>query len=152
MQWYRKVTADITELPNAINHFENEYREATKFLVTKGQSVSEKSGKLPSVVDKYFEQLQEVEAILNYLNIELEKTKAHVFKKYLESYQRALSSRDCEQYAKGDQAFVDMKMLVNEFSLVRNKYLSLHKGLDSMGWMIGHVVRLKCAGLDDVTF
>ena len=152
MQWYRKVTADITKLPDAINHFEAEYQEAKKFLVTKGQSVSEKSGKLPSIVDKYFEQLQEVEAILNYLNMELEKTRSHVFKKYLENYQRALSSRDCDHYVKGDQAYVDMKMLVNEFSLVRNKYLSLHKGLDSMGWMIGHVVRLKCAGLDDVKF
>ena len=46
---------------------------------------------------------------------------------------------------------INMSLLVNEFALLRNKFLGISKGLDTKNWMIGHITRLRCAGLDDVT-
>ena len=44
-----------------------------------------------------------------------------------------------------------METLINEVSLLRNRWLGIHKGLDNKQWMIGHIVKLRTAGMEDVT-
>ena len=57
---------------------------------------------LPGVTEHRFNQLQEIEAVLNLLNIKLLKIRRTHFQKYLEKYQRALTSRDAEKYVDGE--------------------------------------------------
>ena len=68
--WYRKVQADISNLPNCIGHFENEVAEARKELKMSG-SLEKASREMPGQVEWRFNRLQEIEAILEHLNIEL---------------------------------------------------------------------------------
>ena len=44
----------------------------------------------------------------------------------------------------------DLTHLVNQFSLLRNKYLGIMKGLDTKQWQIGHITRLRTAGMEDI--
>ena len=93
--------------------------------------------------------MQEIEALLEHLNIELRKTRAKHYKKFLEAYQRALTSRDAEKYIDGEDEVVVMSQLINEFALVRNKYLGLLKAIDAKQFQINNIVKLRVAGLDD---
>ena len=113
------------------------------------QTIERNSAELPGVVEFRFNQLQEIEAILEFLNIRLRKLRSEKFKKYLEAYNKTLSSRDAEKYIDGEQEVVDMALLINEFALVRNKFLGIIKGLDQKSWQLGHITRLRVAGLDD---
>ena len=88
--------------------------------------------------------------MLNFLNIELRKIRRTYFQKYLEGYQRALSSRDAEKYVDGEDDVIHFETFINEVALLRNKWLGLMKGLESKNFMIGHVVRLRTAGMEDV--
>ena len=42
-----------------------------------------------------------------------------------------------------------MSQLINEFALVRNKYLGLLKAIDAKQFQINNIVKLRVAGLDD---
>jgi hypothetical protein len=106
---------------------------------------------MPGTVEHRFGQLQEIEAILEYLNIELRRLKSGFFRKYLENYQRALSSKDCEKYVDGEADVVDMEKIINEFALLRNKWLGVIKGLDQKQWQITNIVKLRVAGMEDAT-
>ena len=86
-----------------------------------------------------------------YLNIELRRLRSTFFKKYLENYQRALSSRDVEKYVDGEADVVDYEKIINEFALLRNKWLGLLKGLDQKQWQITNVVKLRVAGMEDAS-
>ena len=68
-----------------------------------------------------------------------------------EGYQRALTSRDAEKYAEAEDEVIDMETIVNEVALLRNKWLGVMKGLESKNFMLGHVVRLRTAGMEDIT-
>jgi hypothetical protein len=81
--WYRKVCKDLANLPDCIDYFEQEYAEAQKTLSLRGKSIERHGSELPGIVEHRFGQLQEIEAILEYLNIELKKKKTAVFRKYL---------------------------------------------------------------------
>lgn len=143
---------DLSTLPDAIDYFESQLDQArAQDLSMRGRPLERIAGDLPSVVELRFGQLQEIEAILEHLNIQLRKTRSGVFRRYLENYQRALSSRDVEKYVEGDEAVVDLAILINQFSLLRNQWLGLLKGLDQKSFGISNVIRLRTAGLDDAT-
>jgi len=147
--WYYTVSSDLSKIPDCIAFYENEFADARGEISLRKRTIERNSAELPGVVEYRFNQLQEIEAILEFLNIKLRKLRADKFKKYLEAYNKTLSSRDAEKYIDGEQEVVDMAMLINEFALIRNKYLGLIKGLDQKSWQLGHITRLRVAGLDD---
>ena len=105
---------------------------------------------LPAVTEIRFNQLQEVEAVLQHLNIQLRKIRRKHFVKYLENYPRALTSRDAEKYVDGEDEVVDFETIINEVALLRNRWLGIMKGLDTKQWQMGHIVKLRTAGMEDV--
>jgi hypothetical protein len=148
--WYNRITADLSEIPNFIAHYERELDQA-RAEVRLGGLVERNIKELPGITEHRFNQLQEIEAVLNYLNIQLRKIRRKHFQKYLEGYARALTSRDAEKYVEGEDEVIDFECIINEVALMRNKYLGILKGLDSKQWMAGHIVRLRSAGMEDIT-
>ena len=150
MGWYSDIAKDIGNIPDAVLYFENELVEARKEIKLTG-NVERASANLPGIVEHRFGQLQEIEAVLEYLNIELRRLKSSHFRKYLENYQRALSSRDCEKFVEGEADVVDFEKIINEFALLRNKWLGVTKGLDQKQWQITNIVKLRVAGMEDAS-
>lgn len=150
MNWYSAVTQDLSKLPAYIDYCRQEYEEAHRECSVHG-NVERNLKELPGITEHRFNQLQEIEAILNYMNIELRKIKRKHFKKYLENYQRALTSRDAEKYADGEDEVVDYELLINELSLMRNKWLGIMKGLDVKQWQLSNIVKLRAAGMEDIS-
>jgi hypothetical protein len=148
--WYNKVSRDIAELPACLEYYYDEMAEAQKECKIYG-SLEKSSAALPGIVEQRFNQLQEIEAILEYLNIELRRIRSKTFRKYLENYQRALSSRDVEKYVDGEADVIDFEKLINEFALIRNKWLGIIKGLDIKQWQMSNIIKLRTAGMEDVT-
>ena len=146
--WYSKVVANLGSIPDFIAYYERELEEAKRDCRI-GGLVEKNITALPGITEHRFNQLQEIEAVLNYLNIQLRKIRRKWFVKYLENYNRALSSRDAEKYVEGESEVIDYETIINEVALIRNKYLGVMKGLESKNFMQGHLVRLKTAGMED---
>ena len=150
MGWYSEISRDVSKIPDAVKYFESELIQARIEVKLKG-NVERAAAEMPGIVEHRFNQLQEIEAILNYLNIELRRLRSSYFKKYLENYQRALSSRDVEKYVDGEADVVDYEKIINEFALLRNTWLGVLKALDQKQWQITNVVKLRVAGMEDAT-
>jgi hypothetical protein len=148
--WYSKVVASLGAIPDFIQHYERELEEAKRDCRI-GGLVEKNITALPGITEHRFNQLQEIEAVLNYLNIQLRKIRRKHFQKYLEAYARALTSRDAEKYVDGEDEVIDFETIINEVALLRNKWLGILKGLDAKQWQMGHIVRLRTAGMEDIT-
>lgn len=148
--WYSRVVADLAAIPDFIAHYEREL-ESAKMECRVGGLIEKNIKELPGITEHRFNQLQEIEAILNFLNIQLRKIRRKHFQKYLENYARALTARDAEKYVDGEDEVINFETLINEVALLRNKWLGIMKGLDTKQWQMGHIVRLRTAGMEDVT-
>lgn len=148
--WYNRVVDDIGNIPDFISYYEKELESAQRECKITG-SVERSIASLPGITEHRFNQLQEIEAVLNYLNIQLKRIRRRHFQKYLESYNRVLTSRDAEKYTDGEEEVISYETLINSVALLRNKYLGILKGLESKNFMQGHLVRLKTAGMEDYT-
>lgn len=147
--WYSRVVADLDAIPDFIAHHEREITDAKKDCRIAG-IVEKNITALPGITEQRFNQLQEIEAVLNYLNIQLRKIRRKHFQKYLEGYARALTSRDAEKYVDGEDEVIDYETIINEVAYLRNRWLGIMKALESKNFMLGHVVRLRAAGMEDI--
>lgn len=148
--WYNRVTKDLGEIPGFILFYEGELDVAKREISIRG-NVEKAASNLPGQTEHRFNQLQEIEAVLEYLNIQLRKIRRRHFQKYLENYNRALSSRDAEKYVDGEDEVIDYETIINEVAFLRNRWLGVMKGLESKNFMLGHVVRLRAAGMEDIS-
>lgn len=149
MGWYNSVVDDLTKIVESISYYEAELEEA-KYECRIAGSLEKSSASLPGITEHRFNQLQEIEAILEHLNIELRKERSKTFRKYLEHYNRQLSSRDAEKFVDSEDSVIHLTHLCNQYALLRNKYLGIMKGLDTKQWQIGHITRLRTAGMEDI--
>jgi hypothetical protein len=147
--WYSQVTANLGAIPDFIAYYEMELEDA-KRDVRIGGLVEKNITALPGITEHRFNQLQEIEAVLNHLNIQLRKIRRRHFQKYLEGYARALTSRDAEKYVDGEDEVIDFETIINEVALLRNRYLGILKAMESKNFMLGHIVRLRAAGMEDI--
>lgn len=150
-KWYYKVTEKPELIPDFIEFYEGELITARQELSLKGKSLEKHAAELPGLVEQRFSQLQEIEAVLEYFNTQLKKDRSAEFKKFLEAYNKALSSRDAEKYVDGVQKIVDLTNLINEIALLRNKFLAISKGFEAKNFMTGHIIKLRAAGLEDAS-
>ena len=148
--WYNAVKSDLGKIIDAIAHYEKELDDAKYETSLKG-NLERNSRDVPGIVAFRFGQLQEVEAILEHLTIERNRLQRGHYRKYLEHYNKVLSSRDAEKFAEGEADVIDMEHIINEFALIRNKYLALMKGLDAKQFQINNITKLRTAGMEDIS-
>ena len=149
--WYYKVTQDpsnLLPLVDCLEWFESEYILAKKDVAIKGR-LERDAAKIPGQTEHRWSQLQELEALLIWAELEVKKVKTAAFKKYLEKYNRDLSSRDASTYADADTKVLQMVEIQNQVALMRNKFQGIMKGLSCKEFQISNIVRLRQAGLDE---
>lgn len=146
--WYNRVVNDLSVLPDAIEFYQKQLESSWVEAKIVG-SVEKSAQELSGITAYRFGQLQELEAILKFLNIRYDKLRSDHYRRYLERYQRELTDRSIEKYIDGEDDVVAMSTLINEVALVRNKYLALMKGLDVKQFQISNIVRLRIQGMED---
>lgn len=141
----------ITEIKDKIKKYNSEYLSGKDEVKIK-RSIHDECLKLPGIIEHRFSQLQEIEYCLKQVEKHYERIKINHFKKYTTNYNKELSSRDAEKYAEGELDTYEAFELLNEVALIRNKFLSLLKGLDSKSYQLNNIVKIKqmgIVGLDD---
>ena len=97
-----------------------------------------------------YSQLQDLEAILEHFNIKLKAIKSKIYQQLINTSARALTQSDLRQYIDGNEQVVAMQTIINEIALVRNKFISLSKGYETLAFQVTNITKLYSAGLDCV--
>ena len=149
MNWLTRISDEMAVIPDFLAHYETELT-AARFEIKIHGNIEKNLAALPGITEVRFGQLQEIEAVLNHLNIKLRQLRRKHFQKYLEGYARALTSRDAEKYVDGEDEVIDFETIINEVAFLRNRFLGIMKAMESKNFMLGHVVRLRAAGMEDI--
>ena len=62
--WYNKIVSDLSNIPDFINYYEGELVQAKSDTYIRG-NVERSVANLPGLTEHRFNQLQEIEAVLN---------------------------------------------------------------------------------------
>jgi hypothetical protein len=148
-EYFQAIKKDETTLPKVLEYFNDEYEDARKEVDIKG-SLTECVSKISSRYEYRVSQLQEIEAILKHFEIKLSQRKSSLYQKFLENYNRSLSSTDIKIYIEGQPEVVAIQQIINEIALIRNKYMGLTKGFETANYQLSNLSRLYASGVDGV--
>jgi dTDP-4-amino-4,6-dideoxygalactose transaminase len=153
--WYQRIVAnpdDTSLIDSACEYFEREYQAGVKEIDLanlRGERVEQVHKQLPGLYGYRYAQLQEIEAILGYLQIRETAIRGQRRRHYIEHYNRALNPTTAEKYVEADDAVLAMHLLINQVALVRNYYVGLTKRHEFLEFRLGDVTRLIVAGVND---
>ena len=147
INWFEEVKKDNTKLPNALKNFNDRYEELLPLVKIEGRLSAQEAqlGYLVSIVQGDWANIS---AIHEHFNILLKKTRSDLYKKYLETYARQLTSNDVKNYIDGDTTVMGFQSVINEIVLVENRYIGLSKGLESKNFQLNNLTKIKSMGLD----
>ncbi|WPK20093.1 hypothetical protein [Salmonella phage SD-1_S14] len=137
--WHWIIKDDKSKIIEMIEFFNKEVEEARR-EVKKIGIIEKIAQEIPGWHETRLSQLQELEAVLEMLEIEMRQVQAEKFKYFLEGYRRALE---------GDKDVCELAELINEVSYIRNTYSSIVKSLEMKAFQLNNIVRLRAAGIED---
>ena len=138
------------QLLNIITRYEKHVDDAEPLFKLEGKKLEEIARTLPYNLAAYDRHYQEMKTLEEWLMVRRDKIQAKLWKKYLEGYARALASKDIQMYIQGDKEYVEFTEIILEVGNIRNKLHAVVEGFTQMGWMIGHITKLRIAELQDV--
>lgn len=148
--YYQAIKNNEGSLPEVLKFFEEEYKVGQQEIKTTGKNLTECCAKIASFYEYRMSQLQELEAILKHFEMKISKEKSELYKKYLENYNRVLTSTDIKNYIEGQPTVVALQTIINEITLVRNKFISLTTGFATMNYQLSNLSRLYASGIDGI--
>ncbi len=156
VSWYRRIinapAGNYDPLFEAIDWYSDQYDQAQNDVtLRKGMRLFEMESRIPGLTAYYYALLQELEAIHVWLELQHDQVLQKHRRHYIEHYARDLKDRQVEAYASAEGEVVAMKMLINELSLVRNKFMGIMKSLEYAHFQLGNLTKLRTAGMEDAT-
>ncbi len=144
--------AKLEQLIELLPRYEQKILDAEPVFKLEGRRLEEIIRSLPHYQANYDQSLQEIKAVDAWLETIKEKVTAKLWRKYLEGYSRTLSTRDIQAYIAGEKEIVELNQISIEVTLLKNKFEAIVEALKQMGWMMGHVTKLRVSEMQDAIF
>ena len=153
--WYQRVTRDPDDFQpvlDAIDYFEAQYQEALREVdLLPGTRLIDVQARLPGIVQHRYEQLMELNAIVDYLQLREETVVGVQRRYYVEHYNRKLTDRMVEKFAESHPDVAALRELRNHVAATRNKFCGVSKRHEYLHYQLTNITRLRVAGIEDAT-
>lgn len=136
------------QLISIFEEYEKLVNDAEPLFELEGKRLEVLARNLPYNQVHYMQKSQDMKQVVKWLENYKQKLESRYTKNYLQG-QRALSQRDSVTLIAGEKEIVELNQLIIEATLIYSKLNDIVEGFKQMGWMLGHVVKLRVASLED---
>ena len=139
----------LEEIIPLLPKYEEKIAAAEPIFKLEGRKLEEIARTLPHYMSSYDRSYHEMKSLEEWVNNIKEKKVGRLWKKYNEAYSRQLTTRDIQAYIAAEKDIVEMNQIIIEITLLKNHLSSIVEALKQMGWMIGHVTKLRVSEMQD---
>jgi len=139
----------LEEIIPLLPRYEKKIAASEQIFKLDGRRLEEVARTLPAHQASYDQSYQELKALEEWINNIKEKRIGKLWKKYLEGYQRTLSTRDIQAYINSEKEIVDLNQIIIEVTLLKNNTLAIVEAIKNLGWMVGHITKIRIAELQE---
>jgi hypothetical protein len=97
----------------------------------------------------YDMMLQECKTIEDVIRVKVEEVESATYRSINESNKKALGTTEIRQYVKSDPQYIAAMEILLEVAHTKRRLESIVEALKSMGWSLGHIVKLRIAQLEN---
>ena len=138
------------QLPEIFAAAELEIRKAEPLFQIQGERLEVLARDLPKHQGHFALKSQEMKQLMKWLENYKAKQEAIILKNYTRNNQRVLSASDQKILLAGEKDIVETNQLIIEAALMHGKFEEVTEAFRQMGWMLGHITKLRVAELGDI--
>lgn len=97
----------------------------------------------------YDMMLQECKTIDETIRMKIEEIESSLYRKISESNKKALGTTEIKQYVKSEPQYVAAMEILLEVQFTKRRLESIVEALKSLGWSLGHIVKIRIAQLEN---
>ena len=142
---------DVIEIKRRLEKLHNEVNEVVVFFDLDGKKLEVLNRDHPQHLMCYGLLLQEAKVIEEFVKGKLESIEAIIYKETIENSQRALTATDIKMWIKSDSRYTEYNQLLVDSGYVKNMLQSIIDALQTMGWSLSNIVKLRIAAIEDIT-
>lgn len=120
------------------------------FFVLEGRKLVEICQNIPKELVRFKRYAAELKSIEELLTVRREEYEGQRWKLYNQTNNKQLTTKDIQQYIKGEKEYVDYCELILEITFLRNNMNAIIESLDVMNWQMGHITKLQVSMLEQV--
>lgn len=143
------IAADTLKVIDYLDRYEKVIEEVAPFFNLEGRKIVEICQNIPKKTFEFRKYASELKAIYELIDLRRGQVESKKYRNFNESYSRALSQKDIQQYVKGDKEFVDLSEVLLEIQLLRQNVDAIIEALNVMHWQMNNVTRMHCASLSE---
>jgi hypothetical protein len=138
------------QLPDIFAKAEGEIAKAEPLFTIEGERLEVIARNLPKHQAHFDQAAQEMKQLMKWLENHKAKEEAILFKNYTRGNSRALSATDQKILLAGEKSIIEINQVIIEANLMYSKFESITEAFKQMGWMVGHITKLRVAELNDI--
>lgn len=138
------------QLPAIFENYEKHIKLAEPLFELENMRLELIARVLPQHQTFYAHRAQEMKQVMKWLENYKAKLEARFTKNYSQG-QRALGAREAQTFINGEKDIVELNQLIIESNLLYMQLDEIVEGFKQMGWMLGSIVKLRIAELQEVT-
>lgn len=136
------------QLPAIFENYEKHIKAAEPLFELDGMRLELIARNLPQHQMFYAHRAHEMKQVMKWLENYKYKLEACYTKNYSQG-QRALTARDVTTFISGEKEIVELNQLIIEANLLYSQLDEIVEAFKQMGWMCGHITKLRVAELQD---
>jgi hypothetical protein len=138
----------MAELPTFFEQWAQEIEEAAPIFEMEGVRLEKLASALPHHQFFYAGRAQEARAVVKWLEISKAQKESRHVKNY-NNQPRALGVKEQSLYIQGEKDVVELNQLIVEANLKQQQFDEIVEAIKQMGWMLGHITKLRVAEMQD---
>jgi hypothetical protein len=138
----------MNELPVFFASWQAEIDKAEPIFKIEGARIEALARDIPHHQVYYAQRAQEAKAVVRWLEIQKGRAESRYVKNYNQS-PRALGVKEQAQYLQGEKDVIELNQLITEAALKQAQLEEIVEAIKQMGWMIGHITKLRVVEMQD---
>jgi hypothetical protein len=139
----------LEEIVPLLPRYEEKIAASESIFKIEGRRLEEVMRTLPHHQSSYDQSFQEMKGLEDWIINIKEKRVGKLWKKYNEGYSRQLSTKDITMYIAAEAPIVEINQILIEVTVLKNNLAAIVEALKQLGWMVGHVTKLRVAEMQD---
>ena len=140
---------NLGKVPSRLSLYEQMIDSAEPLFELDGIKLEEACKKQAKNLMYYDLMLQECKTIEDTIKMKSDEVESQAFKRLMEHSNRALGTRDIQQYIKSEPQYILAQEILLEIAQIKRKLEAIVEALKSMGWSINNIVKLRIAQLEE---
>lgn len=139
----------LEEIIPLLPKYEKMIAAAEPIFKIEGQRLEGVMRTLPHYQSSYDQAFQEMKGLEEWIINIKEKRVGKLWKKYNEGYSKTLSTKDITMYIASEKEVVEINQIIIEVVALKNNLLAIVESLKQLGWMVGHITKLRISEMQD---